>query len=465
MEGFPYAEGGLEDLFGAVTADGPAPEYHDWWAHDPAEERAAFEGFIDWLATRWRRDPSLHVYHYASYETSALKRLMGRYATREAEVDYLLRHGVFVDLYTVLRQAMVVGAPSYGLKDIERLYLPPRDGTVLSASGSVIEYQRWLDSGEPRRWEGSPILGALRDYNRLDCESTWGLRSWLLDRQRECGLVYVPESSIVISTPTEAEEPTPAEGGARLLERARLRAESDPENARLDELVGWLVGFHRREEKPMWWRMFQRHEMTVEERYDDLDCLAGLVRTDSPPRPIKRSWGLHYRYDPDQDTRLRVGSSCWVAGQRDLRCEIVGMDEDAGLVELKVGPGKSLPDRVCLIPDEYVSADTMKQAIARYAEAWSEEVFPGGGRSAAAPRANYRHDGGPLSARRPPPPPRPEPGPRDGRDDPLHQGPPGTGKTYAAASIISTGCAAAAHRRDGEQPRGDPQPAPGGGGG
>ena len=32
---------------------------------------------------RWERFPDLHVYHFAPYEPAALKRLMGRYATRE----------------------------------------------------------------------------------------------------------------------------------------------------------------------------------------------------------------------------------------------------------------------------------------------------------------------------------------------------------------------------------------------
>jgi uncharacterized protein len=103
MEGFPYVEGGLEYLWGVVYRDGATPTaYRDWWAHDEREERLAFEGFIDWLMERRREDPSLHVYHYASYEESAVKRLMGKYATREAEVDELLRAGVFVDLYRVL---------------------------------------------------------------------------------------------------------------------------------------------------------------------------------------------------------------------------------------------------------------------------------------------------------------------------------------------------------------------------
>ncbi len=155
MEGFPYDDR-LEYLFGAVTLDEVTPRFHDWWAHDEAEERMAFEGFIDWLVARRRVDPSLRVYHYASYETAAVKRLMGKYGTRETEVDDLLRGGVFVDLYAIVRQGFVIGTTSYSLKEIERLYLPPRTGPVLSAGGSVVEYQRWMDSGEPRRWEQSP---------------------------------------------------------------------------------------------------------------------------------------------------------------------------------------------------------------------------------------------------------------------------------------------------------------------
>ncbi len=32
----------------------------------------------------------------------------------------------------------------------------------------------------------------------------------------------------------------------------------------------------------MWWRKFDRHDMTVEERLEDRDCLAGLTRTVRP---------------------------------------------------------------------------------------------------------------------------------------------------------------------------------------
>ncbi len=153
MEGFPYAAGGLEYLFGAVTVgENGKPEFHDWWAHDDREERAAFEGFMDWLVERRTRYPDLHVYHYAAYEQTAVKKLMGKYATREDLVDDLLRADVFVDLYKVVKQGFVIGTPSYSLKEVEHLYLDERTGSVFSAGGSIVEYQRWIDSGEPRQW-------------------------------------------------------------------------------------------------------------------------------------------------------------------------------------------------------------------------------------------------------------------------------------------------------------------------
>jgi predicted RecB family nuclease len=61
-------------------------------------------------------------YHYAAYETTALKRLMCRYASPESEIDELLRNHVFVDLYTVVCQALLIGEPSYSLKNVEHLF-------------------------------------------------------------------------------------------------------------------------------------------------------------------------------------------------------------------------------------------------------------------------------------------------------------------------------------------------------
>ncbi len=260
MEGFPFGREKLEYLFGASVPEGETPAFHDWWAHDAAEEQRALEGFLDWVVERRRRHPDLHIYHYNAYETAAVKRLMGKYGTREAEVDDLLRGDVFVDLYTVVRQGMVIGTPSYSLKDVERLYLSARQDEIVSAGGSTVEYQRWLDRGEARDWQSSPILRRIRDYNETDCRSTAGLRDWLLERQREAGIAWLPDPNE--KTPKD-EEPEPIDEVAkRLVARGRALPPED-EGGRLDRLIGWLVEFHRREEKPMWWRMFERHDADV----------------------------------------------------------------------------------------------------------------------------------------------------------------------------------------------------------
>jgi hypothetical protein len=56
-----------------------------------AEERAASEQFVDFVMDRLSVYPNLHIYPYARYEPAALKWLMGPCATREDELDLLLR--------------------------------------------------------------------------------------------------------------------------------------------------------------------------------------------------------------------------------------------------------------------------------------------------------------------------------------------------------------------------------------
>src|SRR6266540_4084262 len=122
FEGNPFwdHEGGLEYLWGILDADRNFTPLH---AHDHASERAAFETFIDLVRARLDEFPGLHVYHYAAYAITALRQLMGRYGTREAELDDLLRRGVFVDLYKVVRGGLHVSRPGYGLKELEA-FLP-----------------------------------------------------------------------------------------------------------------------------------------------------------------------------------------------------------------------------------------------------------------------------------------------------------------------------------------------------
>ena len=113
------ADGGLEYLFGVADRDG---NYNPSWALDPASEKRGFERFTDDVMARWEQHPGFHIYHYGAYETTAVKRLMSRYATREDEVDRLLRGRVFVDLHRVVRQGLRASVESYSIKQLEPFY-------------------------------------------------------------------------------------------------------------------------------------------------------------------------------------------------------------------------------------------------------------------------------------------------------------------------------------------------------
>lgn len=173
LEGHPYVgDEGIEYLWGWWTAQAA---YECAWAHDLDAEKAAFELFIDCVVELRAEHPGMHVFHYAPHELSKLRSLSVKYATREAEVDDLLRDDVLVDLYAVVRQGLQVGEDSYSLKKLERHHDFVRlEKRVREGGGSIITYETWLETGE------DDLLEAIRAYNEEDCTSTLSLRDWLL---------------------------------------------------------------------------------------------------------------------------------------------------------------------------------------------------------------------------------------------------------------------------------------------
>ena len=121
----------------------------------------------------------MHIYHYAAYEVSAVRRLSTRHDTRQDEVDELLRNEVFVDLYQIVRHGLRIGEDSYSIKTVEHLYRPKRTTEVATAVESIVQYARWIESKQARDWKSSPILKGIRDYNEDDCKSTAELLLWL----------------------------------------------------------------------------------------------------------------------------------------------------------------------------------------------------------------------------------------------------------------------------------------------
>ncbi len=382
MEGYPFADGGLEYLFGATIIERSEMVFRDWWAHNSGEEKKAFEDFIDWAHSRWRVDPSMHIYHYASYEKTALRKLMGKYGTRESELDDLLRNEVFVDLLPIVRQSLRIGQPNYSIKSVEQLYREKRHGDVATAIDSVVFYKKWLDHRDGDSWKSSPILAEIRSYNKEDCDSTYQLTQWLRTLQGENGIVFISQPSKIPPESSAAETRSKAAALAKQMLDAVPADENEwTERQRVQVLLAQLLEFHWREAKPVFWAKYDRHAMTEEELFEDPCCIAGLRRSETRPRlsHSKRSILYDYDFDPDQDTKVDVGANCFYAHDLDETIGIEYIDLQGGKITLKRSREKSPPpEHLSLILDEFVDASAIAEAIYRSAEQFctGQELTP-----------------------------------------------------------------------------------------
>ena len=309
LEGDPFAgEGGLEYLFGWASS---GTEYRGLWAVDRAAERAAFEAFVDEVMARWERHPGLHVYHYAAYEPGALKRLMGRHATREAEIDRMLRGGVFVDLHLVARQALRASVEEYSIKKLEPVFGYERLQPLPEAGAHLRAIQRALELGSADAITEDSRRVVLA-YNRDDCVSALALRDWL-ERER----ARMVENGAAIPRPVAKEAEASEDMSERDARTKKLAAlllsgipdepsERTPEQAAIHTLAH-LLEFHRREDKAPWWEYYDLQKKTDEELLDESDGLAGLEFLERvPPLPRERTPVDRYRF-PKQETSVRAG--------------------------------------------------------------------------------------------------------------------------------------------------------------
>lgn len=477
IEGDPFAlDDGVEYLFGVLEPgrrdpDRPdRPMFHEIWSRDPvtgdvtrAAEKRAFEELVDLLIDRLDADASMHVYHYAAYEKTALARLAQRHTTREEEVDRLLRGRVLVDLYRVVRQGVRASVESYSIKRLEGLYRFVREEDLKSAGSSIVAFEAWLDGGESENGEmGEDILRSIAEYNRDDVLSNWKLRDWLEERRidlaKQLGRI-IPRPPIEPNA-EQAQELTPAqEAVARLVARLTETLPpdegdwSDMERARW--LLAQLLDWHRREEKAFWWRFFDLAGRTDEELVDERETL-GKLEFDADLGPEKKSILERYRF-PIQDHGLKVGRA--VVNPETVKEFIsrsVGTVHAIDEIGLTVTLKRSIEQQElgrpkALIPFDLIGTDEMREALQRVARWVLGFGLDGAGRPDGEPlRYQAARD---LLMRRPPrtlaAPGEPL---RHADEEPVQaavrlglaldhgalaiQGPPGSGKTFTAARMI-----------------------------
>jgi len=444
MEGDPFFEDGLEYLFGVTWIEAGEPWFRAFWATNRAEEKRAFEDFIDFVMERLKRFPDLHVYHYAPYEPTALKRLMGLHATREEEIDHLLRNEVLVDLYAVVRQGLRISQPNYSIKKVEAFYMEERDTEVAEGGDSIIAFEEFLETGD------RSLLEAIERYNDDDCRSTWLLRDWLLERRAEA--IESFEQDIPWRPAPEPWAPDP-EDAAELdeLRSALISGVSeDPAERDGDQHTQWLLGqlldYHRREAKPEWWAYFERLDADEQQLVElDTEALGGLTDAGVAPRPLPspaRSTIRTLRFPP-QEHKIGPGDQVDPATKKGV--DVVRVDDAAGIVEIRratARAGEALPR--ALIPGTPYDTRVQRAALRRLASDVLERGVDADGRYAAlrailrrdAPRSAALPAGGALQH-----------GAFDLEEAKVLaagleesslfvQGPPGSGKTYNGAHLI-----------------------------
>jgi len=455
---------GLDYLFGWVDE---TEQYTALWAHDFTGEKQALEDFLDLVALRRQAHPGMHIYHYAPYETTHLLAMAARYGVREAEVDTLLREGVFVDLYPIVRRALRVGSRSYSIKKLEPLYMGDevRTSDVQRGDDSIVKYveaRQLQDAGEDAA--ASAVLDDLAEYNRYDCVSTRRLRDWLVERAREANL----RPSADIDASERPYEPSPrAEALTRLAGAAASAVELDETAVTGLRLGAAAIVYYPREAKTFWATHFLRLREPVSIWEDTRD----VVVFDHDRCRVLTDWHLpegarvqrrvvELRGDLAPGTKLTADSSTfvvyelpapfpidtsprWIHAARTVR--VVDVLDDGVVVEENSIQGftwQELP--IALTPPAPPQAGSQQAAI----DQWADRVIE------AAPTASgsFPHDAATdLLLRRAP---RTASGvlPRDGADDVANivravheldrsylavQGPPGTGKTYVGSHVVA----------------------------
>ena len=471
LEGDPFVGlGGREYLFGFAWEDHTGHRSYDCrWATTADEEKRAFEWFVDIVMARWSEYPAMHVYHFTPYEPSALKRLMGRHATRENEIDRMLRAALFVDLHRVLKRALRASVEQYSLKALEVFHGFQRALPLEEARSAMRQMEHALELGQVTDVD-EPVRKAIALYNADDCFSTRSLRNWL-ERERQAleqAGHCIPRRAMSDGAPPETVSERQRQTAA-LAERLMRGVSADPALRNEEDAARWLLAnlldWHRRESKADWWEYFRLKDLTDEDLLDERCALSGLnfVERVGVKRKIPTD---RYSFEK-QETDIRDGDTVCERGVK--VGEVVTINIAARTIDIKktrktgdVHPKSVFVDATAVNSDVLADAlfrlgtwinsngvdvpgpfraarDLLLRRSPRLADGTGTFILPDESSVDAAKRIGTLLDCSVLPI----------------------QGPPGSGKTFTGArmicELVRQGKRVGSYR---EQPQGHPEPAP-----
>ena len=387
LEGDPFAgEHGLEYLFGYAFRDNGKMACRSDWALSRSDEKRAFEAFVDFIMDRWKLFPGLHIFHYAPYEPAALKRLMGRYATREDEIDRMLRARLFVDLYGVVRHSVRASVESYSIKKLEPFYTFERSVPLAEVNAALGTLQAHLELEDIPAIDDK-LRATVAGYNQDDCFSAAALRDWLETHRSQ-----------LVAQGTDVPRPQhDADGEANekitawllrinlIIERLTADVSTEPAERTNSQHARWILAnvldWHRREQKAVWWEYFRLAGLSEEDLLSERAGISGLkfvgAAGGTTRAPIHR-----YTFAP-QDTDLRGGEELHALGGEKFGT-VESISVDALTVDIKKRKDTAALHPAAAYGFSVIRTEVLAEALARIGEYVAEHGIEGDGPYQAA---------------------------------------------------------------------------------
>ena len=260
---------------------------------------------------------------------------MGRYATREDEIDRMLRAGLFIDLHTVLKRSVRAGVEQYSLKAMEIFHGFQRQLPLEKARSAMREMEHSLELLRAAEVDES-VRKTIALYNADDCFSTRSLRNWL-----ECERLTLEQAGEHLPRP-QTSDGAPSEivgerqrQSAGLAEKLCEGVSADPEQRSEEEAARWLMAslldWHRRESKAEWWEYFRLKDLTDEDLFEERSALSGLSFLERVG--LERKIPTDRYSFPNQETDLRAEDTVCERGEK--IGEIVSIDIAARTIDIK----------------------------------------------------------------------------------------------------------------------------------
>jgi predicted RecB family nuclease len=307
-----YENGGLEYLLGYAYKDKGELVYERIWSTNRAEEKKAFEQFMQFVAARWKRFPKMYIYHFAPYEQTAIKRLAHVHASYEKEMHELLRAERFIDLHAVFKEALLASVESYSLKELEKFTKYVRKVILHDASVARKSVEVSLELNDFNSIPAETIR-TVEDYNEDDCLATEALHQWLENLRGELVTSGKTFQRPELKTGEASEEAQQLDTRAQALFKALTETLPKDGSPWSDEhKVSWLLAhqieYFRRENKSAWWEYYRVHELEHEDLLDERKAITALEFVGELPKG-KREQNVTHRYSyPPQELDVNEGN-------------------------------------------------------------------------------------------------------------------------------------------------------------